>query len=58
VVALLRMGFCSRLYDERLSEQWDNRATISPQRRDDREDKELLPYSILGIIRPREVYKV
>ena len=34
-----------------------NRAIILPQRRGDREDKELLPYSILEIIRPREVRK-
>ena len=34
-----------------------NRAVILPQYRGDREDKELLPYSILEIIRYREVYK-
>ena len=34
-----------------------SRATISLQRGGDREDKELLPRSILEIIRLREVYK-
>jgi hypothetical protein len=32
-----------------------NRAIILPQYRGGREDEELLPYSILEIIRPREV---
>ena len=35
-----------------------SKATILTQRRGDREDKELLPRSILEIIRPREVCKV
>jgi hypothetical protein len=35
-----------------------NRAIILPRYRGDREDKELLPCSILEIIRRREVYKV
>ena len=34
-----------------------NRAMISPQRRGDREDKELLARSILEIIRLKEVRK-
>ena len=35
-----------------------NKATILPQRGGDREDKELLPRSILEIIRRKEVCKV
>ena len=35
-----------------------NRAIILPQYKGNREDKELLFYSILEIIRRREVYKV